>query len=203
MEVGTITFETSRGVYNGALLVDTSPNQENFDRLLRWLDPDREQAGVRYESIRKRLIKIFVCRGSATPEELADATINRVALKLPEIFETYTGDPARYFCGVASNIFLESLRKEKAPKIATAKAVPPDEDEQRDYACLERCIEKLSGLERDLVLSYYQQEKHAKIDNRKKLAERLGLGMNALRIRACHIRAGLRDCVEECRRVEG
>jgi hypothetical protein len=104
---------------------------------------------------------------------------------------------------VASNIFLESLRKEKAPKIATAKAVPPDEDEQRDYACLERCIEKLSGLERDLVLSYYQQEKHAKIDNRKKLAERLGLGMNALRIRACHIRAGLRDCVEECRRVEG
>jgi len=31
--------------------------QEAFDRLLGWLDPDRESAGEKYEAIRLRLIK--------------------------------------------------------------------------------------------------------------------------------------------------
>src|SRR5215471_14504237 len=179
---------------------DDSISQEQFDRLLHWLDNEREEAGIRYESIRKRLIKIFVCRGSALPEELADLTINRVAQKLPEIQETYTGEPARYFCGVAANIYRESLRKSKPPAVTRPPYVPLGEDDERDYACLEECIGKLSEFERDLVISYYQEEKHEKIDSRRKLAERLGLGLNALRIRACHIRARLRECVEKCRR---
>src|ERR1041385_2060224 len=83
-------------------------NQEQFDRLLGWLDPDREKAGLKYESIRKRLIKVFVCRGSKTPEELADQTINRVVRKLPEIQAEYVGEAGHYFCGVGSNIFRES-----------------------------------------------------------------------------------------------
>jgi DNA-directed RNA polymerase specialized sigma24 family protein len=176
-----------------------SISQAQFDRLLQWLDAEREKAGIRYEFIRKRLIKIFVCRGSAMPEELADLTINRVAQKLPEIQATYTGEPARYFCGVAANIFRESLRKAKTPVITPPQAVPSDKDAERDHACLEECMGKLPQFERDLVISYYQQEKHEKIDNRRKLAERLGLGLNALRIKACHIRARLRECVEKCR----
>ena len=178
-----------------------SISQDQFDRLLHWLDREREKAGIRYEFIRKRLIKTFVCRGSAVPEELADQTINRVAQKLPEIQATFTGEPAHYFCGVAVNIFRESLRKAKTQAVVPPEPGPPDDDE-RDYACLEKCIGTLPPLERDLVVGYYEQEKHAKIDNRKKLAERLGLGLNALRIRACHIRKTLRDCVEQCRRAE-
>ena len=174
-------------------------NQEQFDRLLGWLDPDREKAAAKYESIRKRLIKIFVSRGSSTAEELADITINRVARKLPEIQAGYVGEPAHYFCGVASYVFRESLRKERLPSVGPPTPAPTDEDDERDYACLEKCMGKLSAHDRDLVATYYQQEKHAKIDNRKRLAERLGLGMNALRIRACRIRAVLLECVERCR----
>jgi DNA-directed RNA polymerase specialized sigma24 family protein len=174
-------------------------NQEQFDRLLGWLDPDRESAGLKYECIRKRLIKIFVCRGSKTPEELADKTINRVARKLPEIQAGYVGNPAHYFCGVASNVFLESLKKERTPAVRLAPLPVADQVDERDYACLEKCVDKLSDSEKDLVLAYYQHEKHAKIDHRKKLAEQLGIGMNALRIRACRIRAALQECVELCR----
>jgi len=47
-------------------------NQEQFDRLLCWLDSDWEKAGAEYERIRKGLIKIFVSRGSRIPEDLAD-----------------------------------------------------------------------------------------------------------------------------------
>jgi hypothetical protein len=37
--------------------------QELFDTLLGWLDPDRERAGDKYETVRIRLIKVFTCRG--------------------------------------------------------------------------------------------------------------------------------------------
>ena len=173
-------------------------SQEQFDQLLDWLDPDRQTAGSRYEWIRKRLIKIFVCRGSGTPEELADKTINRVARKLPEIRPTYSGDPANYFAGVAGNIFRESLRKGRIPAIGMPAAAPPDESEERVRTCFERCLAELPADDRDLVLSYYQQDKQAKIDHRKDLAAGLGLGMNALRIRACRIRSNLQECVERC-----
>jgi DNA-directed RNA polymerase specialized sigma24 family protein len=177
-------------------------NQEQFDELLSWLDPDREVAGAKYESIHKRLIKIFVSRGSSISEELADRTMNRVAQKLPEIRVTYVGEPAHYFYSVANYIWYEAIRQAKLPVVAPPKILPPDEDAERDFACLERCLAKLPDSERNLVVAYYQEEKHAKIDNRKKLAEQLNLGMNALRIRACRIRAALFQCVEQCRRED-
>src|SRR5947209_6617862 len=42
---------------------ESAPPTDSFDRLLAWLNPDREQAGQRYEEIRRRLIKIFARRG--------------------------------------------------------------------------------------------------------------------------------------------
>jgi DNA-directed RNA polymerase specialized sigma24 family protein len=174
-------------------------NQEQFDQLLLWLNPDREQAAQQYESIRRRLIKIFVCRGAHTPEELADDTINRVARKLPEIRNGYVGEPAHYFCGVAGFIWQESLRKERLTVVAPPVPALATEEEERDYACLEKCLSKLSKVDRELAIAYYQQEKNAKIDNRKQLAEQMGLAMNALRLRAFRIRATLFKCVEGCR----
>jgi DNA-directed RNA polymerase specialized sigma24 family protein len=49
-----------------------------------------------------------------------------------------------------------------------------------------------------LVLQYYQEEKGAKIEHRRAMAERLGIPLNALRIRAHRIRVALRDCVSDC-----
>ena len=63
--------------------------KEAFDALLEWLDPNRDIAAQKYETIRTRLIKIFSCRGCLEAEDLADETINRVTNKLPEICETF------------------------------------------------------------------------------------------------------------------
>lgn len=177
-------------------------NQENvltqaaFDSLLAWLDADREQAGRKYENIRQRLIKIFTCRGRPDAEELADETINRVTLKAPEVAKEYVGDPALYFYGVAQKIYLESVRK-RPPAVAPAVSASSDEIE-REYECLERCLARLSPGGRELVLEYYQNDKRAKIDHRKQLAQKFGIAQNALRIRAHRIRATLQQCVEEC-----
>lgn len=171
-------------------------SKEQFDRLLNWLDRNREQAGQRYEAIRKRLVKIFVCNGSKDPEGLADQTINRVARKVPEIESNYIGDPARYFCGVAANIFRESLRKDRLPAITHPVPQQPDERYEHAYLRLETCMEQLTAQERQLVVTYYDHERNAKIDHRRRLAEEMGMSVNALRIRACRIRASLMKCVE-------
>jgi DNA-directed RNA polymerase specialized sigma24 family protein len=168
--------------------------QEAFDALLAWLNPEREQAGKRYEDIRRRLVKIFTYRGCQEPEDLADETINRVACKVGEIAGTYSGDPALYFYGVANKIHHESLRKRPTPPCPPPR--PPGIEQE--YECLERCMEALGTHSRELVLQYYQEDKRAKIEHRRAMAERLGVPINALRIRAHRIRAALRDCVTDC-----
>ena len=182
---------------------DEDITQEQFDQLLQWLDPDRDKAAQQYEWIRKRLIKIFVSRGSHSPEELADATINRVARLLPQIRSDYVGKPAHYFSGVANFIWLEWLKKQKVPAVLAPTPVASAEDEELDYECLQKCLGELSEPEWKLVIEYYREEKHAKIDHRKKLAEETKLAMNALRIRACRIRRSLGECVKLCRSSAG
>ena len=169
---------------------------EAFEQLLFWLNPNREQAGRKYEEIRRKLIKIFICRGCICPEELADETMNRVTRKVPEIIGNYVGDPSLYFYGVAHNVHLEYVRKK--PNLLPPPAPDPPEETERDYECLEQCMERLTSKSRELVLEYYQAEKRAKIDRRKELASRLGIAVNALRIRAHRIRSNLQECVFEC-----
>ena len=59
-------------------------------------------------------------------------------------------------------------------------------------------MQQLTVANRELVLQYYQEEKQAKIDHRRRLAEQLGIALNALRIRAHRIRASLQECVQNC-----
>jgi len=170
--------------------------QDAFDALLAWLSPDRDEAGRTYEQIRQRLIKIFSCRGCADPEDLADETINRVANKLKDIEPDFVGEPGRYFYGVANKIQLEYMRRKPPPEVPP----PTDDDRQdeREFECLDRCIQKLSTENRQLVLEYYQNQGKTKIDHRKRIAESLGIAINALRIRAFRLRASLQECVSKC-----
>ncbi|HEV2836028.1 MAG TPA: hypothetical protein VGW58_11955 [Pyrinomonadaceae bacterium] len=171
-------------------------SQESFDAFLKWLDSDREQAAVKYEQIRRDLIKFFSRRGHSEAEDLADETINRVASKLDEIKNKVTGDRRLYFFGVARKVLLEYQRR-KQPQNPPATDTD-SELVELEYRCLEQCISKLSKENRELVLQYYAAEGREKIEQRKLLAERLGIAPNALRIRAYRIRAALQKCLDRC-----
>ena len=169
-------------------------SQQSFDRLL---------TSPEYEKLRGRLIRIFARRGCQFPQDLADETVSRVAEKLHEIAPTYEGDPARYFYGVARNVYLEYTRRPKTVHLEESRSWTHDDDRDRfrkeeAHACLEHCLEELPRDERSLICEYYRYDKSAKIDHRKKLAEGLGLGLNALRIKAYRIRQRLQLCVMSC-----
>lgn len=170
-------------------------DRERFESLLSWLDPDRTRAGEKYEHIRRALIRMLVSRGSHQAEDLADLTIDRVSKKLPEIRDTYVGDPALYFHGVAQLIFRESVR------VRTIRSLPPVWHEQADetaLSCLDECLATLSSDLREAILIYYTNEKRAKIDKRNDLARSLGISVAALRVRMHRTRAALERCVREC-----
>jgi DNA-directed RNA polymerase specialized sigma24 family protein len=175
--------------------------EEAFTKFLTWLHPEREKAGEKYEAIRRRLVIIFTCKGCAEAEDLADETINRVIHRSQQMIETYDGEPTAYFVTVAHNLYLEHaasrpLRSELPDQLPQPEDCGPDDD--REYECLDKCIERLAPNNRSLVLGYYQETKQAKIDHRKKLAEELGIGINALRIRAHRVRAVLQECIDHC-----
>ena len=67
-----------------SLKKDWTVTPEAFDKMLLWLDSDRETAGVKYEKIRQKLIKLFKWRNCQPEEEYADITINRVTRRIFE-----------------------------------------------------------------------------------------------------------------------
>jgi DNA-directed RNA polymerase specialized sigma24 family protein len=173
--------------------------RESLDSLLEWLNRDRESAGREYEKIRARLIKIFACRGCRVPEELADETIDRVARKVKEVADGYEGDPAFYFYAVARKVYLEYSKGKPAP--LPMPVPPPDRaDFDQRLDCLDRCLDGLSSGSREIIIAYCGTEEEKKKKARKDLALKLGIGSNALWIRAHRIRNSLRSCMEECLR---
>lgn len=170
------------------------PTQEEFEKLLRWLDPDRDKAGEKYQKIRNRLIGVFSGRGCCDPDDLADKSINVVTTKIDWLLGNYVGEPALYFYGVAKKIYLESIKPKPPPKVDPPDPPPQEVEELATH--LDECLEALPQPDRDLVLRYHQFEKQEKIQNRKSLAEKLRLSRNALRIKVCHLHSKLKKCIE-------
>jgi len=171
-------------------------NAAAFKRFLCWLGPDPESAGRKYELIRGRLIMMFRARRCVFPEDLADTTFERVARKLTHLTTEFTGDPARYFYGVAKKVFLE-YQREVMSKREKAGCLSPAGDEDQD---LENMLTQLDGAlsaipksDRELILTYYTDSGRNKINHRRALARQFGVGPNALRLRVFRIRREIKN----------
>ena len=182
-----------------------------FARLLEWLDEGKNSDGRNYLEMRQRLVAYFDRKNCLTPDELADETLNRVARRLEEEGKIESETPAKYCYITAKFVFMESLRgadKKNVPLDDVLKQSPSNqfataEDEEKKLKekmldCLEECTGKLESANRDIIINYYYGEERIKIENRRALAERLGISTNALTIRACRIRGKLEDCVGKC-----
>ena len=180
------------------LLGAVAINEEPFESLLAWLDPDREVAGQKYEVTRAGLIRIFVSKGCSDAEDLADETINRVTKKLLEIRDTYVGEPARYFHGVARFIIREVIRRKEVAVEVVPEAPLEPEDHSDEYDCLIKCLRFLPADKGELILDYYIYDGRDKIVQHRRMAEELGVSEGALRGRAHHIRGTLENCIKQC-----
>ena len=94
------------------MTADYIPSASSFAKLLEWLGPDRDQSAARYEEIRRKIIRFFICRGCVESEDLTDVTIDRVTRVVDRSSFQYVGNPILYFYGVAKKVHLEHLRQQ-------------------------------------------------------------------------------------------
>jgi len=185
-----------------------------FDQLLQWLDQGVSSSGQSYLEMRRRLVAYFVRKHCPSPDELADETLNRVARRLREEGTIITDAPAHYCYIVARFVLLEFLRKEQPDVSLNEKLMyrqtadirdmsEAQEERAKRWDCLERCMASLETDTRELIVGYYHGEQRAKIENRRAMAFKLGISINALSIRACRIREKLENCIYKCLGNEG
>ena len=178
--------------------------KEALDNFLARLDVDRDRAGQKYETVRRKLLKYFQWCGAVAPDMDADETINRVARRIQEGGDIYNLNA--YIYGVARLVNAESLkirtRNEQIVDEVHEVEAPPELEEDPDAVerrvCFDRCLQHLTDRNREIVIGYYQYERNKKIEHRKELAAKFKITLNALRISAHRARATLEACVNEC-----
>jgi DNA-directed RNA polymerase specialized sigma24 family protein len=181
--------------------------QEAFDKLLSAFSPDRDEAASQYEALRIKLIRFFEWRSVTLADNRADETLNRVARRIDEGQQVV--NVAAYAHRVAYLIFLEAQKEPEVTEIDLDRAPRADNelpfaDNERELRqqCFDLCLEHLSGKKRSMLLDYYEEERQAKIERRKKLADQLKISLDALRIRVHRIRKGLEECIINCLRQQ-
>src|SRR5689334_7302941 len=97
--------------------------QEAFDRLLGWLDQNREEAGLMFENIRAGLMKFFQFQGCSIDQECADETLKRAARKISAGEVERPENPYTYFHGIAWNI-LREYRKSRERRFTSIDEMP-------------------------------------------------------------------------------
>jgi len=193
---------------NSPILADDS-RPTPLETLLRLLDPDRDQAGEKYEHLRRRLIKFFEWNSCFPAEDLADETLERLTQKTGEV-EIH--DVTGFAWGIAKNVRLET-HKVTSRTVSLSdlsgreEALPATEDHEKNIhekmllerrlRCLSLCLQRLPERDRELFLAYHNV-KGEHLQYRQGLAKRLGITLGALRVRVNRLREGLEKCVGKC-----
>lgn len=167
------------------------------------MSPDREEAANRYELLRRKLIRFCESNRAIAAEDGADEIINRVARKIDE--GVTIANVFSYSYGVAKMVLKEFWREgDRIRTLAetfystTNFGEVVNQDDDARLRCFDSCLEQLSKENQKLLLDYYREERDAKIELRRKLAEQMKIPLNALRIRVHRLRRTLEECVKAC-----
>ena len=173
-----------------------------FHRLLASLDPDPARAALKYEVLRKKLVMLFLGRGSREAEDNADETLDRVSRRIAE--GEVLDDVTRFAHGVARRVHSECLRRERRQRrarqalVAAPRPAPSPVDSEPGIECIRLCIDRLPSADRTLIVEYYDESGRALQAQRRESAARLGISPSTLRLRAFRIRRSLEDCTRDC-----
>lgn len=172
------------------------------------LDADELRAAEKYETLRQKLTSLLAWKGcnDSDADELADRTIDRVAIKIAEgekveNIGAYAGSVARF-------IWLEHNRKKREdaagddlPEVAVEPEIDVLKESDSRMECLRDCMASTipNPTDRKIIIGYYDTESNEKNKNaRKRLAETLDMSTGALKVKACRLRDKLERCINDC-----
>lgn len=173
--------------------------REVLERLLLALGQNRDEAAVRYQRLRERLVLFFARRQFVLAESLADEALDRLAIRLSsgepiEVPESYAYGIARL---VAQEEGRRGMRQAEANRhyARNISSIPDTQEEGQMQEAMEACLSRHSDADRKLLMEYYISRGRALIDHRRQLAESLGMTPNAFRKRVFRLRRAIEGCV--------
>jgi DNA-directed RNA polymerase specialized sigma24 family protein len=174
---------------------------ENFELLLSWLAPDRDEAGEKYEQIRRNLLDYFRRRDVPDPLKLTDEVIVRVTRKVNKISDGFVGDPSAFFLAVARRVLAEWWRRPVETDLSADIPVFPESEtgkrKELMLQSLEQCWARLSSAEQSILYRYCVEAPPLKLaQSRELLAKEVNMTMNALRVMAHRLKRKLKRCIE-------
>lgn len=189
-------------------------SQRAFNAMLEKLDPDRDRAGLKYEEIRRALIRYLRFQGSHIPEDHADEAINIVAERIFENKAFDAANPLPHFLAAARNI-LRDYWKDRGKRPLSLHDLPssrepfrnPDEERMRLFEreqsehqarCLDRCLSELPSQDRELIERYHLELKTENAKRRSEIAGESGRSVTALRVKVHRVRKKLERCCDNC-----
>jgi DNA-directed RNA polymerase specialized sigma24 family protein len=142
-----------------------------------------------YPRLRRKLV-LFFDRRRAPGEELADETLLRVVKRFADGRPIDSLDG--FVLGVAHHVYADWTREQGRPVATSVVLIAPAGTAAR---CLRRCMQEMQPEERELLEAYFIDKA-----DRRALAGRLGLSLNALRQKVCKVKKRLRSCLDNCAR---
>ena len=147
------------------------------------------------------MVRYFQIKGDFDADEAADATLDRVAVKLSQ--NNKVEDLTKYSFGVARFIFLERLRTAEKDKIAQAEFYSQQTsgktDEQTDDLSLFReCFDSLTDEEKEILKNYFADLPFADLTAyRENLSLKHNVSLNNMRLKVFRLRHRLENCLKD------
>lgn len=185
--------------------MNEAPEFKNeMDKLLFWLNPDREKAIELYLNLQQRLIYYF--RDFDDREDLAGEVFNRTLDNFRKDTVITEIDPAKYLYAIARNIKRENFRKRRFLSLdespETGNLVQPSRENSTEefdekYQIVKDCIESL-GAKGDLFLKYHSVPEGMDTDEyRNQVAESENITLYYLRVKIFRIKKKIIKCFEK------
>lgn len=183
------------------MAVESNQLNKSLQRLLEIFSSNQDEAGITYNELRNSLVRFFQIKGDFDPDEAADLTLDRAALKVPKDtpIENLTG-----FCfGVARFIFLERVKRTKKLNVAAdefyrkrnlSEIVQETDDE---FFVFRDCFEKLTSAEKLFLRGYFVDLSFSELDKcRRQICLENDITPNNLRLKVFRLRQRLENCVK-------
>lgn len=177
------------------------------DQFLGLFDSDPDEAVRKYELLRSKLVFYFQHHLATDAEDLAQEVFLRIEAK--QFAGKSYEDIVRLSFGFARNVASENRRRQRRfealPETSDRdeRTASKDKTAEESLIMAERenvvrtCLQSLPPDDRDLLVSWYLDEKAA----HKEYAERLNVTANALRIRIHRILRRVQDCAQAGQRT--
>jgi DNA-directed RNA polymerase specialized sigma24 family protein len=176
--------------------------EETLKKVLNMLGSSEEEASVAYSRLHQRLSRFFEWNGVLDPTALADEAIDRLGNRgMEETPGEPILNPFAFALGIARLLLQEEARRQQRKM----EAIRYLETQGRDSAsqaeamdrALQHCLATLQPEKRKLLERYYVYTGREKVKSHQRLAEELGLTINALRNRALRARQELEACMRK------